>query len=100
MEIENKIKIYLKKLKPDFINIINNYHKHINHEGSKKGGHYELIIVSSVFENKTKMERHRIVNDILKNLFENGIHALNIIALTKKEWYKKQIKNYGEKNNE
>lgn len=90
--MEKKINLYLQILNPCFMQVINNSHKHIGHKDSNKGGHYELLIVSNFFENKSKIDRHRIVNNILKNLFQNGIHALNIIAFSQTEWNKNNLK--------
>lgn len=32
------------------------------------------------------MQRHRLVNDILKEELQNGVHALSIVAKTPQQW--------------
>ena len=62
--------------------------KHANHAEAKKsqGGHYAILIVSESFINKNPLERHRLINSILKDQFKNNIHALSITALTPEEY--------------
>lgn len=51
---------------------------HEGHAGAKSGGHYSLLLVSDEFEGKSMVQRHRMVMGILKDYFENGIHALTM----------------------
>ena len=57
-------------------------HQHEGHAGSRPGGqtHYQLYIVSQSFKGKTRLERHRMINDILSGELAGGIHALAIHA--------------------
>ena len=57
-------------------------HQHVGHAGWREGGetHFRLDIVSAAFAGKSRVERHRIVNDILSEAFRNGLHALAIKA--------------------
>ena len=56
--------------------------QHHGHAGWREGGetHFRLDIVSEAFAGKSRVERHRLVNDILKGAFERGLHALAIQA--------------------
>jgi BolA protein len=56
--------------------------KHEGHAGSRPGGqtHYRVYIVSQAFKGKTRLERHRMINDILSAELAGGIHALAIHA--------------------
>ncbi len=45
--------------------------------------HYELIIKSSLFINKSKIEQHRMVNNALKDCLGGKLHALSIKTITK-----------------
>ena len=47
-----------------------------------KGGetHFRLDIVSEAFEGKSRVERHRLVNEALGEAFARGLHALAIRA--------------------
>jgi BolA protein len=55
---------------------------HVGHAGAASGGgHYRLKLVSSVFEGKNRVTRHRLVYDCLLNLMDKDIHAIAIVAL-------------------
>lgn len=59
---------------------------HAGHEGAKDGkGHFEVTIVSEVFEGLNLIRRHRMVYDALSKLLETDIHALRINAFTPSE---------------
>lgn len=59
---------------------------HAGHEGAKEGkGHFDVTIVSSSFDDKNRIERHRMVYDALGTLLESDIHALRIKAYTPSE---------------
>ena len=54
----------------------------VGHGGWREGGetHFRIDIVSAAFAGKSRVERHRLVNDILSDAFRNGLHALAIQA--------------------
>ena len=57
-------------------------HLHAGHQGAQDGkGHFEVTIVSDVFEGCARIERHRMIYDALGDLMESDIHALRINAL-------------------
>lgn len=60
--------------------------EHIEVEGD--GHHFFAVIVSSEFEGKTRLARHRLIKDGLKAQLEsNELHALSIsVAATPAEW--------------
>ena len=47
---------------------------------------FKLLIVSSRFENCSRIQRHRLVYDVLDDLFQQGLHALSINAKTISEY--------------
>lgn len=49
---------------------------------------FAVAIVSSAFEGKTQIARHRLVNSLLKDEFDAGLHALSLRLKTPKEWEK------------
>ena len=56
------------------------------YEGARGGGgHFELIIVSPLFEGKSAQARHRMVHAALGDMLEREIHALSIKAYTPDE---------------
>ncbi len=59
---------------------------HAGHEGAKDGkGHFDVTIVSPVFDGKNRVQRHRMVYDALSKLIETDIHALRIKAFAPSE---------------
>ena len=56
------------------------------------GHHFFSVIVSSEFEGKNRLARHRLIKDGLKNhLQSNELHALSIsVAATPEEWAARQ----------
>ena len=87
---EKITEILKSKLDVQFIEIIDESFKHAGHNAAaQKGGtHLELFIVSKDFAGKTLVQRHRIINDILKPAFQAGLHALSIKALSPDEYKK------------
>lgn len=54
--------------------------------GAKDGkGHFEVTVVSDVFEGYSLLERHRMVYDAFGGLMESDIHALRINAFSPPE---------------
>lgn len=66
---------------PTSLEIVDESHKHKGHEGARDGrGHFRVMIVSSLFANKTRIERHRMVFESLGDLLLTDIHAVSISA--------------------
>ena len=49
------------------------------------GAHFEAVIVSSEFQGKNTLARHRIVYAALGDKMKEAIHALSMKTLTKEE---------------
>jgi BolA protein len=70
-----------EKLQPTHLDIIDQSHLHAGHAGAKEGkGHFAVEITSSVFADKSIIQRHRLVYDALGDLMQSDIHALSIKA--------------------
>ena len=71
-------------LKPLDIEVIDESAAHANHAGAKEhgGGHFKLSITSEMFNEKTELERHRMIYAVLGEAVGQEIHALSIKALT------------------
>jgi len=80
MQTSDKMRELLQALQPQSIEIIDDSALHAGHAGAREGGHYRLNIVSTQFEGKKTMERHRMVHAALASLIPSGIHALSITA--------------------
>ncbi len=71
-----------ERLKPISLSVVDESHQHVGHGGWREGGetHFRLDIVSAAFQGKSRVERHRMVNDLLAEAFARGLHALAIKA--------------------
>lgn len=69
-------------LEPQRLDVINDSEKHAGHRSSPGTGesHYTVLVVSPRFAGKSRLERHRLVNDALAGELEGGLHALAIKA--------------------
>ena len=77
-QIEEALK---QAFSPTHLEIIDESHLHAGHEGAKAGGgHYVANIVADAFAGKSRIQKHRMVNDACKHLFPATIHALSIHA--------------------
>jgi len=75
-----------RALQPVELDIIDESARHAGHAGAASGGgHFIVTIVSPVFENKTLMQRHRLVYDAVGDIMHSEIHALSIQARTPQE---------------
>ncbi len=56
---------------------------HAGHAGAASGGgHYRLRLVSARFEGLSRVARHRLVYDCLREMMHKEIHALALTLLT------------------
>jgi BolA protein len=59
------------------------------HKGPKDAeSHFQVIIVSKLFDQKPLLQRHRMVNQACQSLLvgDGPIHALSIVAKTPEQW--------------
>lgn len=54
------------------------------------GTHFQGIIISQEFENKTMVQQHQLVYQALGDKMGKEIHALSLQTYTPEEWQKKQ----------
>lgn len=77
MSIVQRIEHLLAALEPESIEVIDDSARHVGHPGAADGGgHYEVVVVSSRFAGKSRIERHRMVYEALGPLMRREIHAL------------------------
>ncbi len=71
-----------ERLHPTSLTVKDESEQHHGHAGWREGGetHFRLYIVSEAFSGKSRVERHRLVNDAVKEAFDRGLHALAIQA--------------------
>ena len=71
-----------KAFAPASLNVLDESHQHVGHAGYREGGetHFRVYIVAEAFRGKSRLERHRMVNETLVAELEGGVHALAIHA--------------------
>ena len=91
--LDARIRERLAALDPESVDISDDSHKHVGHEGAKGGGgHFRLAIVSRRFSGVSVQMRHRMVYDALAPLLQRDIHALAISARAPEEVHRSQRK--------
>jgi len=80
----------VEAFKPDFLDIVNESNNHNVAPGSES--HFRVTLVSEAFEGCTLIQRHRLVNECLKQEFAGQIHALALHTFTKDQWTSRQQK--------
>jgi BolA protein len=80
-------KILHEYFKPTEVAVVDESLKHSGHAGAQPQGetHYIITVASANFRGKTRIERHRMVNDAVKSEFAAGLHALQLILKTPEE---------------
>lgn len=74
-------------LNPQMLEIVDESHKHAGHAGARPGEstHFHIKIISKAFEPLSRLERYRVVHDILKTELDTQIHALSLNLRSPKE---------------
>jgi BolA protein len=67
---------------PARLDVVDESHQHAGHAGHRPGGetHFRVTIVADAFRGKSRLERHRMVNETLADELKAGVHALAIHA--------------------
>jgi len=74
--------ILLRRFAPLRLEILDDSARHSGHAGAASGGgHFQVAIVSAAFEGQPLLERHRMVNDALREMIGREIHALGLRTL-------------------
>ena len=71
-----------KAFAPASLQVVDESHQHVGHAGHREGGetHFRVYIVAEAFRGKSRLERHRMVNETLVAELKGGVHALAIHA--------------------
>lgn len=78
--IESKLKAGLN---PSFLRVENESHMH---GGNALESHFKVTIVAAAFTDQRLLQRHRSVNQLLRDELQNHIHALALHTYTPAEW--------------
>lgn len=75
---------------PEILGLENESHKHSSGLGAES--HFKILIVSKKFSGLSRVERQRLVYDLLADELKNKIHALSLRLLSPDE--KSQAEGY------
>ncbi len=84
MSVEASIKEKLMlSLAPTRLDVINESHMHAGHRSSPGTGesHFRVLVIAPAFAGKSRVERHRMVNEALRGDVGGKIHALALTTL-------------------
>jgi BolA protein len=77
---------------PAHLAVENESARHAGHAAMKSANgtapgesHFRVVIISEAFEGKSRVDRHRLVNEALAEELRSHIHALAIRAMTPAE---------------
>jgi BolA protein len=67
---------------PQSLEVVDESHQHEGHAGHRPGGetHFRVYIVADAFKGKTRLARHRMINETLSGELAGRVHALAIHA--------------------
>jgi len=90
--VEDAIRTKLTELlRPSSIRITNDSWQHRHHKAMQEQHnnngetHFSVEVISNEFENKTTIQRHRMIYNALSEPFAQGLHALSLITKTEAE---------------
>ena len=73
-------------LQPIHLMVEDETHHHHVPKGSES--HFKVTIVSTAFKGISRIARHRLVNQWVKDEFSKGLHALSLHLYAPEEWTK------------
>jgi BolA protein len=65
---------------PLALEVLDDSARHRGHAGNTGGGHYRVVLVSERFRGLSRVERHRMVYEVLAGALREEIHALELDA--------------------
>ena len=83
MSVTNRIKAKLTSaFAPEYLAVIDDSEKHKGHGGWREGGetHFNVEISSAAFAGKSRLDRQRMVHEVLSTELADRVHALSIRA--------------------
>jgi BolA family transcriptional regulator, general stress-responsive regulator len=69
-------------LRPTRLDIVDESHLHAGHSAQARAGesHFRVLVVSQEFAGKSRLARHRLINELLAEQLATKVHALAIHA--------------------
>jgi stress-induced morphogen len=83
--IEANIKEKIGDCKIEIYDESSSHANHFDKISEQIPSHLKIVVISEYFNNMSLLQRHRVINDIMKSYFNEGLHALKIIAKTNQE---------------
>ena len=85
MKVQRAIQEKLtSRFQPSHLEVINESGNHRVPPGSES--HFKVVLVSSAFDGKPTLARHRMVNQTLAEELEGPVHALSLRVFTPSQW--------------
>ncbi len=81
MSVKSRIEAKLTAaFRPESLNVVDESHLHAGHAGARPEGetHFRVALVSAAFAGKSRVERHRMVNQALSEELAGPVHALAV----------------------
>lgn len=88
MTLEEKFTHLLQiEFQPTYLKVVNDSAHHAGHANSPRTGqsHFTITIVADKFTGVSRINRHRMVNEVVQSDFSAGLHALSLTLLTPDE---------------
>ena len=90
MSRKQRIQELIKQLAPLGLQIDDESANHHVPKGAET--HFKLTVVAEQFNQLKTLERHRLINKLLAQEFETGLHALSLHLYTPQEWQQREDK--------
>lgn len=75
------------QFQPQHLEILDESDQHRGHAGARSGGgHFQVTLISKKFDGKSLLQQHQLVQDALKHLFPQTIHALALNTFSPEQW--------------
>ena len=85
--LERIREILERRFRPLHLDLRDDSARHVGHPGATSGGgHYRVVLVSAEFEGRSRLEQHRLVNEALREMFGDEVHALGLETRAPSEW--------------
>ena len=82
MTVANSIREYLYSLAPQECQITD----YSNQHSRGRDSHFSIILVSEQFAGISRLQRHRLVNNLLQPLLHNPVHSWTLTLYSPEEW--------------
>ena len=81
MSVKSRIEEKLQRaLQPESLRVVDESHLHAGHAGHRPEGetHFRVYVVAASFEGRSRVERHRMINEVLAEELAGPVHALAV----------------------